>query len=171
MRLAKACGIRLKIAAKVDPLETDYFNEHIRPMLDDPLIEYVGEVMEGDKIKLLKNAKALLNTINWPEPFGLVMIEALACGTPVIVRRCGSSPEIIKHGKTGYVCSTEDDFKQAVYGIEKIKRKACRNDFEKRFSHKLMVDGYERIYYRCTNIEHGKEFFPSLGEWFRLVDK
>ncbi|WP_294346236.1 glycosyltransferase family 4 protein [Prosthecochloris sp.] len=160
IRLAKACGIPLKIAAKVDPVEADYFNEHIRPMLDDPLIEYVGEVMESDKIKLLKNAKALLNTIDWPEPFGLVMIEALACGTPVIVRGCGSSPEIIKHGKTGYVCSTEDDFKQAVNDIEKIKRKACRNDFEKRFSHKTMVDGYEKIYFRLHQSRTRQRVLP-----------
>ncbi len=146
--LARACGIPLKIAAKIDPLEKEYFNERIRPMLDDPLVEYVGEVGEKEKTELLKNARALLNTINWPEPFGLVMIEALACGTPVIVRCCGSSPEIIKHGITGYVCKTGDDFRRAVHRIGNIGRKTCRKDFEERFSQKKMVDGYEEIYSR-----------------------
>ena len=147
IRLAKACNIPLKIAAKIDPAEKDYFSERIKPMLDDPLIEYVGEVAEAEKITLLKNAKALLNTIDWPEPFGLVMIESFACGTPVIVGNCGSSHEIVKHGKTGYVCKTADDFKQAVRRIGTIKRSDCRKDFEGRFSCKRMVDGYERIYY------------------------
>ena len=148
IRLARECGIPLKIAAKIDPAEKEYFNERIKPMLDDPLIEYVGEVDENEKITLLKNAKALLNTIDWPEPFGLVMIEALACGTPVIVGNCGSSPEIVKHGKTGYICGTIEDFKLAVNRIGEISRKSCRKDFEERFTRKRMVDAYERIYYR-----------------------
>ncbi len=147
IRLARECGIPLKIAAKIDPNEKEYFNERIKPMLDDPLIEYVGEVDENEKITLLKNARALLNTIDWPEPFGLVMIEALACGTPVIVRRCGSSPEIVKHGATGYLCSTVDDFASAVDRIGEISRKRCRRDFEERFTCKRMVDNYERLYY------------------------
>lgn len=148
IRLARECRIPLKIAAKIDPAEKEYFNERIEPMLDDPLIEYVGEVEESEKITLLKNARALLNTIDWPEPFGLVMIEALACGTPVIVRRCGSSPEIVKHGKTGYVCETIDDFAYAVDHIGEISRNSCRKDFEERFTCKRMVDDYERLYYR-----------------------
>lgn len=148
INLAKECKISLKIAAKIDPVDGGYFQEHIRPMLGDPLIEYVGEVAENEKIKLLKNAKALLNTIDWPEPFGLVMIEALACGTPVIVSCCGSSPEVVQHGKTGYVCKTVDDFKLAIQRIENIRRSVCRKDFEERFNRKKMVDCYENIYYR-----------------------
>ncbi len=146
--LAKSCGVRLKIAAKVDVADREYFTQRIEPMLDDPLIEYVGEVGEKEKIVLLKNARALLNTIDWPEPFGLVMIEALGCGTPVIVRPCGSSPEIIRHGKTGFICRSVDDFTNAVHDTGKISRHACRKEFERRFTHAEMVDGYERIYSR-----------------------
>jgi len=146
--LAKSCGIRLKIAAKVDPAEREYFTQRIEPMLDHPLIEYVGEVGEKEKIVLLKNAQALLNTIDWPEPFGLVMIEALGCGTPVIVRPCGSSPEIISHGKTGFLCESVEDFINAVHDTDTISRHACRKEFERRFTHTEMVDGYERIYSR-----------------------
>jgi len=146
--LAKACGVRLKIAAKVDPIDGEYFSERIKPMLDDPRIEYLGEVGDREKIELLKNARALLNTIDWPEPFGLVMIEALACGTPVIVRPCGSSPEIIRHGKTGFLCKSVDEFANAVRDAGKISRHVCRKEFERRFTNVQMVDGYERIYSR-----------------------
>lgn len=150
--LARKNNVRLKIAAKIDPLEMNYFNECIKPMLDDPLVEFLGEVAEKEKVELLKNARALLNTINWPEPFGLVMIEALACGTPVIVRCCGSAREIVTHGETGYICESQNDFSRAIRDAGKISRFACRKDFEKRFSHKKMVDGYERLYYRlCGN--------------------
>ncbi len=146
--LAKKNNVPLKIAAKIDPFERSYFNERIKPLLDDPLIEYVGEVTDKEKIELLKNARGLLNTIDWPEPFGLVMIEALACGTPVIVRRRGSSPEIIMHGKTGYICRSTGDFTRAIHDIGKISRHNCRKDFEERFTQKRMVDSYERLYYR-----------------------
>lgn len=145
--LAKACNIRLKIAAKIDPTDQDFFDRKIRPMLDHPLIEYVGEVDEAQKVVLLKNAKALLNTIDWPEPFGLVMIEALACGTPVIVRGCGSAPEVITHGKTGFICESKLDFIHAIHDVEKLSRKTCREEFERRFSADTMVSNYEELYY------------------------
>ena len=157
--LAKKSNVRLKIAAKIDPLEENYFDEHIKPLLDDPLVEYVGEVADKEKMELLKNAKGLLNTIDWPEPFGLVMIEALACGTPVIVRRCGSSPEIITHGETGYICESTGDFTQDIRDIGNISRHNCRKDFEERFSQKKMVDGYERLYYRL----HGRRSFEGIS--------
>ncbi|MCG8343701.1 MAG: glycosyltransferase family 4 protein [Chlorobiales bacterium] len=160
--IAKACNIPLKIAAKIDPSEKEYFREQIEPMLYDPLVEYLGEVSESGKIKLLKNARALLNTIDWPEPFGLVMIEALACGTPVIVRSCGSSPEIIQHEKTGYLCETIDDFKDAVESIGNISRHACRKDFIERFSCKRMVDDYEKIFYRLNASEARKTVSPAV---------
>ena len=118
--LAKACHIPLKIAAKIDPADKGYFEKNIRPLLDHPLIDYVGEVDDSRKVELLKNAKALLNTINWPEPFGLVMIEALACGTPVIVRGCGLAPEVITHLKTGFICENMLDFIHAIYYVENI---------------------------------------------------
>ncbi|NTW83665.1 MAG: glycosyltransferase family 4 protein, partial [Chlorobiaceae bacterium] len=106
------------------------------------------EVDDRRKVELLKNAKALLNTIDWPEPFGLVMIEALACGTPVIVRGCGSAPEVITHGKTGFICDSRMDFIEAIRNIGRISRKACRDEFERRFSLEEMVDNYEELYYR-----------------------
>lgn len=155
--LAKACNIPLKIAAKIDPTDQDFFDNKIRPMLDHPLIDYVGEVDESRKVALLKNAKALLNTIDWPEPFGLVMIEALACGTPVIVRGCGSAPEVISHGKTGYICQTRLDFINAIRNTDKLSRKTCREEFERRFSADTMVNNYEELYYDLLQ----KNSFPE----------
>jgi glycosyltransferase involved in cell wall biosynthesis len=145
--LAIECNIRLKIAAKIDATDQEYFETKIRPLLDHPLIEYVGEVDDSQKVALLKNARALLNTIDWPEPFGLVMIEALACGTPVIVRGCGSAPEVITDGKTGFICESRDDFIQAIQNIDQISRKTCRLEFDRRFSREELVDNYEKIYY------------------------
>ncbi len=145
--LARACNIPLKIAAKIDPADKGFFEEKIRPLLNHPLIEYVGEVDDRRKVELLKNAKALLNTIDWPEPFGLVMIEALACGTPVIVTGCGSAPEVITHGKTGFICEKKLDFIKAIHNVDQISRKTCRKEFEQRFSRECMVDNYEELYY------------------------
>ena len=154
--LARECNIPLKIAAKIDPTDQEYFEKKIRPLLDHPLIEYVGEVGDQQKVELLKNAKALLNTIDWPEPFGLVMIEALACGTPVIVRGCGSAPEVITHGKTGFICESKLDFIEAIHKVDSLSRYVCREEFERRFSLDTMVDNYEELYYslhqnRMTN--------------------
>ncbi|HWR01543.1 MAG TPA: glycosyltransferase family 4 protein [Chlorobaculum sp.] len=146
--LAKACNIRLKIAAKIDPADKDYFKNRIEPLLDSPLIEYIGEVGDDKKGELLRNARALLNTIDWPEPFGLVMIEAMACGTPVIVRRCGSAPEIITHGLNGFLCDSKQDFITAIHNVDSISRAACRREFEKRFTLKHMTDNYESLYYK-----------------------
>lgn len=145
--LARACNIPLKIAAKIDPTDRGFFDQKIRPLLDHPLIDYVGEVDDIRKVELLKNAKALLNTIDWPEPFGLVMIEALACGTPVIVRGCGSAPEVITHGKTGFICETRLDFINAIHRVGELSRKTCREEFERRFSADTMVSNYEELYY------------------------
>ena len=145
--LARACNIPLKIAAKIDPADKGFFEEKIRPLLNHPLIDYVGEVDDKRKVELLKNAKALLNTIDWPEPFGLVMIEALACGTPVIVRGCGSAPEVITHGKTGFICEKKLDFINAIHNVDQISRKTCRKEFEQRFSRECMVANYEELYY------------------------
>ncbi|TCD48454.1 glycosyltransferase family 4 protein [Chlorobium sp. N1] len=144
--LAIACGVRLKVAAKIDPVDRDYFEERVRPLLGHPLIEYLGEVDERQKRELLKNARALLNTIDWPEPFGLVMIEALASGTPVIVRACGSSPEIITEGETGFLCRNRMDFIRAVRHIGTISRHRCRREFIERFSADAMVRSYESLY-------------------------
>ncbi|NTW50977.1 MAG: glycosyltransferase family 4 protein [Chlorobiaceae bacterium] len=146
--LAKACNIHLKIAAKIDPADKEYFKNRIEPLLDSPLIEYIGEVGDEKKGELLRNARALLNTIDWPEPFGLVMIEAMACGTPVIVRRCGSSPEIITDGLNGFICDSKQDFISAIRNVDRISRLACRQEFEKRFTLRHMTDNYESLYYK-----------------------
>ncbi|MCX6178017.1 MAG: glycosyltransferase family 4 protein [Chlorobiales bacterium] len=145
--LARACNIPLKIAAKIDPADKGFFEKKIKHLLDHPLIDYVGEVDDVRKVELLKNAKALLNTIDWPEPFGLVMIEALACGTPVIVRGCGSAPEVITHGKTGFICNSRLDFIDAIHNVDLISRKTCRKEFDRRFSRDCMVENYEELYY------------------------
>jgi glycosyltransferase involved in cell wall biosynthesis len=144
--MARACNVKLKIAAKIDPADKEYFKTRIAPLLDHPLIEFVGEVDDLQKSVLLRNAKGLLNTIDWPEPFGLVMIEALACGTPVIVRRCGSSPEVVTHGRSGFVCDSRQDFINAIHNIDSISRMACRREFEQRFTLSHMTSSYEKLY-------------------------
>jgi glycosyltransferase involved in cell wall biosynthesis len=144
--LAKRLGIKLKIAAKVDLVDQVYFDRDIKPLLDHPLIEFMGEISEDAKADLLGRALALVFPIDWPEPFGLVMIEALACGTPVIARGCGSVPEIVLDGRTGFVVDTLEDMEGAVKAVDRIDRAECRRDVVRRFSVERMVDGYESIY-------------------------
>jgi len=146
INIAKRLGIKLKIAAKVDKVDVEYFEKEILPLMDSPFVEYVGEVNDQQKESLLNGAIALLNTIDWPEPFGLVMIEALACGTPVITKRFGSTPEIIEHGNTGFICDTEYDFITAIKNIEKIDRKNCRKSFKTRFTSNIMTEKYLSLY-------------------------
>ena len=144
--LAKRLGIKLKMAAKVDPVDQVYFDRDIKPLLDHPLIEFTGEISEDAKADFLGRALALVFPIDWPEPFGLVMIEALACGTPVIARGCGSVPEIVLDGRTGFVVDTLEDMEGAVKAVDRIDRAECRRDVVRRFSVERMVDGYESIY-------------------------
>ena len=146
IKTAKKCGIPLKIAAKVDKVDQDYFDQYIKQLLEDPLIEYVGEIGEGEKDKFLGEAYALMFPIDWPEPFGLVMIEALACGTPVIARRCGSVPEVIEDGVTGFIVESADEAAEAVKKIPKLSRRRCRQVFEERFTDSRMAKDYLRIY-------------------------
>src|SRR5690606_24895159 len=112
--IATRAGMRLRIAAKVDPADRSYFEQKIRPLLDNPLVEYIGEIGDADKAAFLGGARALLFPIDWPEPFGLVMIEAMACGTPVIAWRCGSVPEVVEHGVTGLIVQSEAEAVSAV---------------------------------------------------------
>jgi glycosyltransferase involved in cell wall biosynthesis len=148
--VAKRAGIRLKIAAKIDETERDYFERDIRPLLDHPLIEFVGEVDMARKLELLGKARALLFPIDWPEPFGLVMIEAMACGTPVVARPFGAVPEIVTHERTGLIASSVDELVAAVKRVETIDRGACRREVEQRFSAARMTEDYERVYRRLT---------------------
>jgi glycosyltransferase involved in cell wall biosynthesis len=144
--VAKRVGIPLKIAAKVDPVDRSYFEREIEPLLADPLIEFVGEIGGADKPGFLGEAMGLLFPIDWPEPFGLVMIEAMACGTPVVARPCGSVPEVITPGRTGFIADSVDEIVAAVRRLDRIDRTTCRQEAEARFSVAQMVDGYEAIY-------------------------
>jgi glycosyltransferase involved in cell wall biosynthesis len=144
--VAKRVGLPLKIAAKVDPIDRTYFERDIRPLLDDPLIEFLGEIGDDAKAAFLGDALALLFPIDWPEPFGLVMIEAMACGTPVVTRPCGSAPEVVVAGHTGMIADTIDELVDAVKRVDTIDRIACRRHVEKYFTVERMVDGYESIY-------------------------
>ncbi len=146
--LAKRSGLPLKIAAKVDAADAAYFREVIKPLLDDPLIEFVGEIGDGEKSEFLGNALALLFPIDWPEPFGLVMIEAMACGTPVVAWRRGSVPEIVDHGETGFVVASEDEAAAALARLHLIDRRQVRAVFEQRFTATVMARNYLRLYWR-----------------------
>ena len=146
---AKQAGVRLVMAAKMrEPGEHEFFQQQVRPLLDDD-ITYIGEVGQDVKIPLLCNAKALVNPIRWPEPFGLVMIEALACGTPVLAFREGSAPELIDDGITGFLCDDVDQLAQRLTELDRLDRRACRRAAEERFSTERMVadhlDLFERI--------------------------
>lgn len=149
--IAKRVGIDLKIAAKVDPANLDYFNDVVKPLLRDPLVEYIGEIGEGEKEDFLGNAYALLFPIDWPEPFGLVMIEAMACGTPVIAYSAGSVPEIIEDGVTGFLVNGIEEAVKAVDLIPSLSRKRCRQVFETRFSVSRQAGEYLHLYRRLRN--------------------
>jgi glycosyltransferase involved in cell wall biosynthesis len=146
IELAKRVGIPLRIAAKVDPLDQEYFHTEIEPLLSDPLIEYVGEITDTEKKEFLGHAMALVCPYDWPEPFGLVLIEALACGTPVLAYRRGSIPEIIEDSLTGFVCEGLDGMTAAVRHIGAIDRRRCRLAFEQRFTVERMAQEYLRVY-------------------------
>jgi glycosyltransferase involved in cell wall biosynthesis len=153
IEIAKRAGRKLKIAAKIDRADRYYFNKHVKHLLDQPFVEFMGEVGRPDVDKLLGGAAALLFPIDWPEPFGLVMIEALACGTPVIAFRCGSVPEVITDGLTGFIVEDIEQAANAVGRIGQIDRARCRREFEIRFTDRRMAQGYVNIYdhLRCNN--------------------
>ena len=144
--IAHRIGMPLKIAAKVDSIDREYFVEAIEPLLRGPDTEYVGEVGDGEKDDLLGNAYALLFPIDWPEPFGLVMIEALACGTPVIAYRRGSVPEVLEDGVSGFIVTDLEDAAQAAERVVRLDRRRCRRAFEDRFTATRMAQGYVAVY-------------------------
>jgi glycosyltransferase involved in cell wall biosynthesis len=151
IEIARRCGMPLYIGAKVDKIDEPYFNERIKPLLHTGQVKFIGEVNQQEKQELLENAGALLFPIDWPEPFGLVMIEAFACGTPVIAYRHGSVPEIMEEGITGFVVTNQDDAVQAAQRIESIDRKRCREAFERRFTSARMTENYLQAYQRVMN--------------------
>lgn len=146
IEIAERLGMTLKIAAKVDRADSDYFKAIIKPLLAHPLVEYLGEIGEKEKNEFLGGAFALLFPIDWPEPFGLTMIEAMACGTPVIARRRGSVPEVIDEGVTGFIVEDLDDAVKAAGRIPSLSRRVCRQAFEQRFSVSRMAQDYMAMY-------------------------
>ena len=146
IRIARAAGVPLKIAAKVDKVDEDYFRNDILPLIDGPDVEFIGEINEREKTKFLGEAAALLFPVDWPEPFGLVMIEAMACGTPVLAFRCGSIPEVIEDGVTGKVVNSEEEAIAALPEILSYDRRAVRQRFEERFTATRMAKDYVSTY-------------------------
>jgi glycosyltransferase involved in cell wall biosynthesis len=162
VRLAKAAGLPLKIAAKVDRADRNYFEDKVRPLVDGREVEFVGEIAEGQKNDFLGKAVALLFPIDWPEPFGLVMIEAMACGTPVIAFRRGSVPEIVEDGVTGFVIDGEDQAPAALSRLRTLDRRRIRAAFERRFTARRMAKDYLRIYGLLTGRSE-RVGFQGLG--------
>lgn len=150
IRIARSAGLPLKIAAKVDAVDRGYFERVIAPLLEGPGVEFVGEVDDAGKQELLANALALLFPIDWPEPFGLVMIEAMACGTPVVAWRCGSVPEIVEPGVTGFVVDSEEAAVEAVRRVRLLDRHRVRQRFDARFTAQRMARDYLSIYERLV---------------------
>jgi glycosyltransferase involved in cell wall biosynthesis len=156
--IARATGLPLKIAAKVDKVDEAYFREVVAPMLDGPGVEFIGEINEGEKTEFLGQAAALLFPVDWPEPFGLVMIEAMACGTPVIAFRCGSVPEVIDDGQSGRIVLSVEEAVQAIPDVLALDRKTVRARFEERFSVTRMAADYLKVYHKMVRWYAAPEF-------------
>jgi len=182
IRIARAAGMPLHIAAKLPRGERGYFKDQLEPQIDGTQVQLTGEVNDATKEKFLAGAAALLFPIDWPEPFGLVMIEAMACGTPVIAFRSGSVPEVIDHGTTGFIVAGEDEAVQAIRRLGELDRRKVRAQFEQRFTAKRMAQEYVRHYEtlvtaKSPSFDHSvvpadaerrrtssHDFFRSLGE-------
>jgi glycosyltransferase involved in cell wall biosynthesis len=169
IEIAKRSGIKLKIAAKVDPYDQEYFKREIEGLLDHPLIEFLGEADEIEKRELLAGAYALLFPIDWPEPFGMVQAEALACGTPVLAMNRGSVPEVLRHGVTAMVGDSVDELVALAPRIREIDRRACRREAERRFSARAMAEGYERVYKRLIAEHQAQELALPLRKRTKRV--
>jgi glycosyltransferase involved in cell wall biosynthesis len=151
IEIARRAGLALKVAAKVDPADRKYFEEEVRPILaTSPHVEFIGEINDAKKPEFLGKARALLFPISWPEPFGLVMIEAMACGTPVIAFDSGSVPEVMEDGLTGFVVKDIDGAVAAVERLGRLFRPTIRSRFEERFSARAMARDYLRVYKQLT---------------------
>jgi glycosyltransferase involved in cell wall biosynthesis len=146
IKIAIRCGIPLKIAAKIDRADEDYYNDVMRPLMDHPLVEYIGEISDHEKSAFLSGATGLLLPIDWPEPFGLVMIEAMACGTPVVAYNRGSVTEIVEDNLTGFIVEDEISAVAAVGRLSQLNRKVIRTEFEKRFTARRMALDYLATY-------------------------
>jgi glycosyltransferase involved in cell wall biosynthesis len=166
IEIAKEVGMPLRLAAKVDPADEEYFRTEIEPLLDHQLIEFIGEIDDEHKTEFLGNAAALLFPIDWPEPFGLVMIEAMACGTPTIAVPSGSVTEVIEDGITGAYVSSLEDAVEAVRQLNRFDRRAVRARFEQRFTARRMAENHVELFARLT--ERGRVTYsvpsPEVGD-------
>jgi glycosyltransferase involved in cell wall biosynthesis len=166
--IALKAGMPLKIAAKVDKLDMPYFENEIKPLMNNSLVEFLGEVGDREKNDLMGSAIAFLHPVDWPEPFGLSLIEAMACGTPVIARRRGSIPEVVDHGITGYIFEKDDEAVDHIRNdLPSFSRQRCRKQFEKRFLAERMARDYLSVYQSL--IERSSGFRPDrVGKRYRL---
>lgn len=146
IKVARAVGLPLKMAGKIDVVDREYYREEVEPLIDGEQIQYLGEVSHGEKVKLLGEATVILFPITWREPFGLVMIKSMATGTPVIGMGLGAVPEVIAHGKTGFVCHSLEKMIEVIPDAMKLDRQICRQYIVSRFSVKSMTDEYDRAY-------------------------
>ena len=146
IQIAKASGVKLKMAAKVDAVDADFFKKKVKPLIDNKQIEFLGEIAQSKKNEFLRNARGLIAPIQWEEPFGLFFIEAMACGTPVITLKRGSAIEVIKNGESGFVSNNIKEAIKAVKNVNKIKRENCRKWVEENFTVERMVENYEKVY-------------------------
>ncbi|MEH2040823.1 glycosyltransferase family 4 protein [Nostoc sp.] len=165
IEIAKVAGWHLKMAGKIDVVDVEYFEKEIKPHIDGEQIEYLGEANHAQKNALMGGAVATLFPITWREPFGLVMIESMASGTPVIAMKLGSTEEVISHGKTGFLCNNIQECISAIDRVIELDRYACRQYVENLFSVKHMTDGYEAVYQQIIT-----ERFSQNGHFRSLVD-
>ncbi len=171
IRIAQRAGMKLKIAAKIDKVDREYFESQIKPLLKRPGIEYIGEISEAEKSSFLGDAIAYLFPIDWPEPFGLTMIEAMACGTPTIAFNCGSVPEVIENGVTGYIVESEEEAVRALGRLHLLNRETCRRTFEERFSSHRMAHDYLTIYRdlirsKSRKVRQARQISPEPDQLF-----
>jgi glycosyltransferase involved in cell wall biosynthesis len=153
IEVARRLEMRLILAGNVDIVDQEYFQSQVLPQVDNDLIQYVGEVDQARKRELLCGARCLLASINWPEPFGLFMVEAMACGTPVVAFNRGSAPEVVRHGVTGYVVETVAEMAEAVQKVHQINPSSCRRHVEESFSVSRLADDYLAAYQRILAAE------------------
>jgi len=163
VEIAKRTGIKLKVAAKVDPYDQEYYEREIKHLFDDPLVEFLGEADEEEKRRLLAGAYGLLFPIDWPEPFGIVQVEALACGTPVLAMNRGSVPEGLRNNVSALIGNSVDELVALAPRLGELDRRACRREAERRFSSRAMAEGYEQVYRRLIAEHQAEELGISMG--------
>jgi glycosyltransferase involved in cell wall biosynthesis len=163
IRIAKAAGVKLKVAAKVDKADVEYYDAEVKPLLTDANVEFIGEINDAKKPAFLSGAKALMFAIDWPEPFGLVMIEAMACGCPVIAFRRGSVPEVMDEGVTGFVVDNIEQAVAACARIPELNRANIRRVFEKKWTARRMAEDYVDVYERLI-FEAGRPQLRAVGD-------